>query len=291
MNLKADIVPALAIGAGVAGVVYLLGGDDAPQLEATGATSNEGAPVAPVGGVDDYIKVYIAQRVKAVELFGEETGTNNKAVARVTRGYAVQQVIRFWEAEVNRLCGLDDGSNGGIFTLDFSRPRVDYTKTNPPGLNPNPIAYRGVLTFDAAVTMVDNYNRHAADLRAAMVAGVGALDSSVLDPNSTLTLEGADKFWNTIGDIAIDVDVDRAQPDYTGGSYLWAAIVESAQELPGRLGAAAREVAAAVGKGALSIVWDLLEPLVTSPWVLGAAGIALYLQRAELLALVRRLHV
>jgi len=289
VKLSNDLLPALAVGAGVAGVVYLATSDDgARPLESTGATSNEGAPVAPVGGVSDYIKVYIAQRTKAVELFGEQAGTNNKAVPLVTREYAIEQVIRFWQGEVNRLCGLDDGG-ASIFGFDSTRQRVDFGNANHPGLNPQQIAYKGIVTFDSARTMVANFNRHAAALRHALVAGTSPFSSPALSVQ--LTLEGADEFWRTIGDLAIDVDVDRATPNYSGGAYLWAAIVESAQELPGRLGEAAREAAAAVGKGALFVLWHLLEPLLTSPWVLGAAGVYVYLQRAELLALMRRLHV
>lgn len=289
MTLSKDLIPALAIGAGVAGVVYLATSDDgARKLEATGALTNDGAPVAPVGGVSDYVKVYVAQRTKAVDLFGEQAGTNSKAVPLVTREYAIEQVIRFWEAEVNRLCGLDDGG-ASIFGFDSTRQRVDFRNANHPGLNPLPIAYKGIVSFDSAREMVANYNRHAAALRHSLVAGAGAFSSPALSVH--LTLEGADEFWRTVGDLAIDVDVDRATPNYTGGAYVWAAIVESAQELPGRLGEAAREAAAAVGQGALFVLWHLLEPLLTSPWVLGAAGVYLYLQRAELLALVRRLHV
>lgn len=281
-------MPALALGAAVAGVAYVLTDDgDARPLEATGATSNEGAPVAPVGGVSDYVKVYIAQRVKAIELFGEETGSNNKAVPRCTREYAIEQVIRFWEAEINRLCGLSS-DDAGIFGVNLSNPRVDYTRTDHPGLNPNPLAYRGVVSFESAQAMVENYNRRAVSIRHSFIAGVGIALPSLTAP---LTLEGADEFWSTMSGVAVDVDVDRATPNYTGGAYVWSAIVESAQELPGRVGEAARDLAATVGKGALAVVWGVLEPLVTSPWVLGAAAIYVYLQRAELLALARRFHV
>jgi hypothetical protein len=289
VKLSNDLLPALAIGAGVAGVAYLVGSDDgARELESTGATSNEGAPVAPVGGISDYIKVYIAQRTKAVELFGEQAGSNNKAVPLVTREYAIEQVIRFWQAEVNHQCGLDDGGSS-LFGFDTTRQRVDYSNANHPGLNPLPVSYKGIVSFDSARTMVTNFNRHAVKLRQALVAGTAPFSSPSL--TIQLSLEGADEFWTTIGDLAIDVDVDRATPNYTGGAYLWAAIVQSAQELPGRLGEAAREAAAALGKGTLFVLWHLLEPLLTSPWVLGAAGVYVYLQRAELLALARRLHV
>ena len=292
--LTEELVPAAAIAATIylAGRVALDGDGMTDEQRAAREQTQTGAPTDAPGqvlpGVPDYIKVLIGQQTKALKERGvlDQASSNSKVLPVTTRRFATQ-VLDYWRDEINRLCGFGDDKLdpiGSLLPIKGAQGHVELVPTFALAL------YEGVVSFDSAAALVRGWNRWLPSVQHALAANLspfGNVASKLDDPMSAAATE---EFWEAIRGLAIAVDVDRAVPDHAG--YLWIAIAEEAQALPGRVGELAAQLAEQAAGGVLGLLWGVLKPIVFSPVGLAAIGVVAWLYRAELGAFARRLkHV
>lgn len=278
MATEADIWKGVLYGGlGIAGLSLVLEGPPKPRKPntPTGAPSDTGAPVPSVGGVPDYVRVYLAQRIACQADNGTfpEPGTNQKFLPITPRVYAVREVVTYWVAEIERLTSLDRFPVGVRRLSLLSRPT-----SIGDAMGPFAVTYNGTVSRDSADALLLAWSRAAPRLLAALSGDAPTLDK-----------DRAQAFWDTIADLAIDVDVDRATPDRATFRDAWGALYDSVLELPGTLGEAARAAANAAVGFTLDALWSLVSPILFSPVGIGAAAVAAYMFRRELTWIYGRL--
>jgi hypothetical protein len=290
-----ELWPAAAIAGGLYVGRELLADNMTPEQRAARAQTNSGAPVDTPGqtlvGEPDYVKVFKGQKIAAMQRFGlAVTGKNlhesTTQYPHTPRNFAVNEVVGYWQKEIDRLCGLSKTALlGGAFATD----PVDWANHAQRGEQAElfgvaGFGYRGLVNVDSAITILKGWDRVRPSIETALTTG--SFNGTV--PGGELSVDGTVDFWEAIKSLAIVVDVDRAVPDDAG--ILWESIYEAAKEAPGVLGDAIASVAAETA-GAL---WRVLAQgalnLALSPVGLAVIGAAVWLYRAELLALMRRIH-
>lgn len=270
---------------GTLGVLYVATKDDGKPKRPP--LTNSGAPVDTPGmvlvGERDYVKVYLGQKMEALTKFG--VGEFGVPTTPVTpRDYAVNTILAYWTREINRLCGLDGAS--GPFGGNTLRPVAwdDSGGHFPPS---SQIFFHGMVSGRAADAIVKGWQEIRPKLQSAVLDGLGfGQGAGSATFNKPLSLEGARAFWANVSKLSILVDVDRAFPDHS--AFLWIALRDSAVELPGAIGDAARKVAEEVGGFAFDLAWSVAKGFIFSPIGLAVIAGAAWLYRAELGAFYRR---
>jgi hypothetical protein len=289
-----ELWPAAAIGGALYFGRSLLDDGMTDEQRAARAQTNGGAPVDAPGqqlvGEADYIKVYKGQKVKAGQQFGIAVTGNNAhetttAYPHTPRTFAVNEVVGYWQKEIGRLCGLANGIDfvgGATLPLDWASraPRGELAKAFLLGT----FGYRGIVNAESAVAILRGWDRVRPKLEAALTSG----SFSGPTAGGELSVDGTVDFWESIRELAIIVDVDRAVPDELG--IAWEALYEAAKEAPGLIGEYVAKVAAETGGALWRVLGQAAINLLLSPVGLAAIGVSAWLYRAELLGLVRRLH-
>lgn len=292
----AELWPAAAIGGALYFGRSLLGDGMTDEQRAARAQTNGGAPVDSPGqqlvGEADYIKVYKGQKVGAMQRFGLAITGNNAhetttQYPHTPRTFAVNEVVAYWQNEIGRLCGLGKTSgisvNGALDPLDWASSRLRSEPMTAFGLFGAGFAYVGLVNLDSAIAILEGWDRLRPKLEAALTSG----SFSGLQAGGELSVDGTVDFWETVKELAIAVDVDRAVPDAAGVAL--ESLYEAAVEAPGVLGDAIASVAAETGGALWRVLGQAAINLLLSPVGLAAAGAAVWLYRAELGALARRL--
>lgn len=291
-----ELWPAAAIAGGLYFGRELLVDDMTDAQRAARAQTNGGSPVDAPGqtliGEPDYVKVFKGQKVQAMQRFGLAITGNNAhetttQYPHTPRSYAINVVVDFWQKDIGRLLGLSSTSGfiGDAFVpLDWASaaPRAELAQ----GFGLFGAAYHGMVNVESAQAILKGWDRLRPRLEAALTSGsfTGGAQAG-----GELSVDGTVDFWETIKELAIVVDVDRAVPDDAG--ILWESIYEAALEAPGVLGDAIASVAAETAGALWRVLGQAAINLALSPIGLAVIGAGVWLYRAELLAAMRRLHV
>lgn len=290
-----ELWPAAAIGAGLYFGRSLLSDGLTDEQRAARAQTNGGAPVDTPGqqliGEADYIKVYKGQKVKALQQFGIAITGNNvhettTAYPHTQRTFAVNTVMAYWQSEIGRLCGLKnkmDFAGGATMPVDWASHVQRGELAGVFSLVG--FGYSGLVNVESAQAILKGWDRVRPKLEGALTSGSFSGPSA----GGELSVDGTVDFWEGIRELAIVVDVDRAVPDELG--IAWEALYEAAKEAPGLIGDAIAKVAAETGGALWRVLGQAAINLALSPVGLAAIGVSAWLYRAELLALLRRLHV
>lgn len=304
--MKAGTEPVLVVGAAI-GALYLWskvakGAPSGRGTANTDATNEPGLGDPTVGGkaVGAYTRAYVAQRTLAFKDFGS-TGVKGRDTLEIPvtpLKYALAEVYDFWQDEVNRLLNLR-GDKGADRKVDLGGgPDVDLLGDGGgllgdaidiigdifvPAAPDIPATYDGVVSLDSARAILRAWDKFAAKVRSVIPT-----DDPFGHSDDVLTAAQADVFWDATARLAIAVEVDRAVPDFTGARYAWIALVDSAAELPGRVGEYARKVAAAASRFAFGVIWDTFWGFAASPFGLVVVGGALWWFRRDIGLVVKR---
>lgn len=273
----------LAIGGGI--YLALNAIREAKKLPPEKEQTQLGSPTDFIGqilpGERDYIKVYLGQKTEALKKFGEGPSFNHKAFPVTLRSYAITEVLEYWTAEINRLCGFKRGGQLGIDQIKWQSPQAPLL---------NNFIYRGMVSLDSARAIVKGWQRIQPRLQHALLMDIDVSDFSQFSGSAltagmqrALSGDAAVLFWEYVRELAIVVDVDRAVPDQRG--YAWIAILDSAKELPGRIGELAKNIAAEASGIAFDLIWKTLSGFLFSPLGLAVAAGAVWFYRGKLLAL------
>lgn len=278
MTRQADIWQGVLVGGvGLAVVSLLTDGVPKPRRPnaSTGAPSDTGAPVPAVGGVSDYMRVYLAQRIQCQADNGRfpEQGTNGFDLPVTPRLYAFREVVTYWQLEVNRLLGLD---KAGPLARRCTLTQRPATIADALG---SPLLYNGKVSLDSAELLLRAWERFASKCIQALAG-----DGPVLDKAH------AQLFWDVVERLAIDVNVDRATPDRSIFRDAWSALYDSVLDLPGTLGAAARKIAEKTAEWTVAALWAFAKPIVFSPLGVGALAVTAYVLREPINTLVRKVR-
>jgi len=230
-----------------------------------------------------YGDIYVAMRAHAVGEYGDfgNSPIDGKILPRAPRIYFFE-CADYFVGEINRLTGHDRLIEG--LTFDVGGAPVRYLPVPSQGRFASfQNAAHGVVNEESGRALFDAWGDFLEDMEA-------AFGSAFPSSDVTTNAESSGWAWRALGRLAHQIQVDRATPSFTGVRAAWTAIVDSAKELPGRVGQAAREAAELVTGFGLGILGGILGQIVKSPLFWTAVAVGAFIYRSQIGGAVERLR-